>query len=75
MKGFLAKATGLSRAQLTRLVRQFPTTGRIADRRVGAPRRPFERRYTAADIRLLAEADAWPLLTAAPLRNSGPSHR
>ena len=58
VKSFLAKATGLSRAQLTRLVRQFLTTGRIADRRGGAPRRPFERRYTAADIRLLAEADA-----------------
>ena len=57
-KGFLGKATGLSRAQLTRLVRQFAKTGQVVDRRRGAPRRPFERRYTAADIRLLAEVDA-----------------
>ena len=54
VKGFLAKATGLSRAQLTRLVRQFLTTGRIAVRRGG----PSSARHTAADIRLLAEADA-----------------
>ena len=58
VKGLLGKATGLSRAQLTRLVRQFVNTGQVVDRRGGAPRRPFERRYTAADIRLLAEADA-----------------
>ena len=58
VKGFLGKATGLSRAQLTRLVRPFAKTGQVVDRRGGAPRRPFERRYTAADIRLLAEVDA-----------------
>ncbi len=52
-----AKATSLSRAQLTRLVRQFLDTGRVADRRGGAPVRPFERRYTAADIHLLADVD------------------
>ena len=51
VKGFLGKATGLSRAQVTRLVRQFAKTGQVVDRRRGAPRRPFERRYTAADIR------------------------
>ena len=53
-----AKATSLSRAQLTRLVRQFLDTGRVAPRRGGAPVRPFERRYTAADIHLLADVDA-----------------
>ena len=58
VKRFLGNATGLSRAQLTRLVRQFAKTGQVVDRRGGAPRRPFERRYTAADIRLLAEVDA-----------------
>ena len=42
---FLARATGLSRAQVTRLLRQHRTTGQITDRR-GAPRRPFPRRYT-----------------------------
>ena len=48
--------TGLSRAQLTRLIGQYRATGRIEDRRRG-PARPFERRYTAADVRLLAETD------------------
>ena len=48
--------TGLSRAQLTRLVAQHRATGSIADRR-GAPRRPFPRRYTSTDTGLLAELD------------------
>ena len=56
VKEFLGKVTGLSRAQLTRLIGQHARTGRIEDRRRG-PARPFERRYTAADIRLLAEVD------------------
>lgn len=50
VKGFLGKATGLSRAQVTRLVGQFVKTGRVEDRRRGAPRRPFERRYTPAGV-------------------------
>ena len=40
------QGTGLSRAQLTRLLHQHRTTGAIADRR--RPRRPFPRRYTKA---------------------------
>ena len=48
--------TGLSRAQVTRLLHQHRTTGAIADRR--RPRHPFPRRYTKADIGLLAEVDA-----------------
>ena len=35
VKGFLGKATGLSRAQLTRLVREFVKTGQVVDRRGG----------------------------------------
>ena len=58
LKRYLAKVTGLSRAQLTRLIGQHRRTGRIEDRRGGAPARPFERRYTASDIRLLAPVDA-----------------
>ena len=50
--------TGLSRAQVTRRITQFLAGGRIADRR-STPAAPFPRRYTAADIRLLAEVDAW----------------
>ena len=56
LRRYLTKATGLSRAQVARLIRQHADTGRIEDRR-GAPSRPFERRYTAADVRLLAEVD------------------
>ena len=47
---------GLSRAQITRLLQQHRTTGEIADRR-DTPRRPFPRRYSNADIGLLAELD------------------
>lgn len=48
--------TGLSRAQVTRAITQFATSGRIEDRR-RAPAVPFARRYTTEDIRLLAEVD------------------
>ena len=58
VRRYLAKVTGRSRAQLTRLIGQHRETGRIEDRRGGAPARPFERRYTRADIRLLAVVDA-----------------
>ena len=58
VKRYLGKVTGLSRAQLTRLIGQHRCTGRIEDRRGGAPARPFERRYTPSDIRLLAQVDA-----------------
>ena len=57
VREFLMKATGLSRAQVTRLVAQHRETGRIEDRRGSNSGRPFERVYTAADIRLLAQAD------------------
>ena len=57
MRRYLCKLSGLSRAQVTRLIAQFRKTGRIRDHR-GAPTRPFPRRYTSADILLLAEVDA-----------------
>ena len=56
VRRFVAKVTGLSRAQSTRLIGQYQNTGHIRDRRCGATR-PLERRYTAVDIRLLAEVD------------------
>lgn len=56
IRRYLAKVTGLSRAQITRLIAQYRRTGRVRDRR-GAPARPFTRRYTEADKRLLAEID------------------
>jgi len=57
VRRYLCKVTGLSRAQMTRLITQFCDTGRIRDRR-GPPAKPFARRYTPADVRLLAEIDA-----------------
>jgi len=56
LRRYLAKVTGLSRAQLTRLIGQFVEHGSIRDRR-GRPAKPFARRYTAQDVRLLAEID------------------
>ena len=58
VRRYLAKVTGLSRAQLTRLIGRHRRTGRIEDRRGGPPAKPFERRYTRLDIRLLARLDA-----------------
>jgi transposase InsO family protein len=57
LRRYLANATGQSRAQIARRIAQFLDTGQIKDKR-GAPSRPFARRYTADDIRLLAEVDA-----------------
>ncbi len=56
VRRFLVKVTGFSRAQISRLISQYRATGRIEDRRRG-PKRPFPRRYTEADIGLLAEVD------------------
>src|ERR1035438_5832549 len=56
IKGFLAKVTALSRAQITRLIQRWIQTKRI-ERQPG--RQPtFPRRYTAADVAVLAEVDA-----------------
>jgi len=57
VRRYLERVSGLSRAQLTRLIQQFRETGSIRDRR-GKPAKPFPRRYTDANIRLLAEVDA-----------------
>ncbi len=52
---FLQRVSGLSRAQVTRLVRRYRRTGRV--RRRQRTLRPFTRRYTEADIRRLAALD------------------
>jgi transposase InsO family protein len=57
LKRYLGKVTGLSRAQVTRLIAQHQASGQLRDHR-GVPARPFSRRYTADDVRLLAEVDA-----------------
>lgn len=57
LRAYLVTVTGLSRAQLTRLIGQYVHTSRIQDRR-GPPAKPFATRYTRADVRALAAIDA-----------------
>jgi len=54
---YLIKITGYSRQQLARLVQQFRDTGKIVFKRKAVHR--FAKKYTSADIRLLAELDNW----------------
>lgn len=54
---YLERMTGLSRQQVTRLVRQYRQDGTLSSRH-GAPRHAFPRRFTATDVALLAEMDA-----------------
>ena len=57
VRRFLGKVTGLSRAQLNRLIAQHRRTGNIRDRRGKPPANTFQRRYTPYDAALLAEID------------------
>ena len=57
VRKYLAKVTGYSGAQLTRLIAQQRRTGRIRDHRLRPPSRPFATVYTTADALLLAEVD------------------
>ena len=56
IRRYLEKVTGLSRAQMTRLVGQHRREGRVRGR--AGRHRGFARRYTEADIARLAEVDA-----------------
>src|ERR1035437_3898073 len=69
VKRFLAKVTGLSRAQTTRLIQRWMQTRRIE--RKPARRPSFQRRYTAADIASLAEVATF--FTSTSGRTSVPS--
>lgn len=55
LRRYLGKMTGLSRAQLTRLVGRYLATGRV--RIKSSHRHRFPTRYTRADIELLAQVD------------------
>jgi transposase InsO family protein len=55
IRRYIAKVTGRSRAQVTRLIYQFAESGAVQVRR-GTGRR-FRSRYTRADIELLAMVD------------------
>jgi hypothetical protein len=56
VRRFLAKVTGRSRAQLSRLIRRWRKTKPVAGKPSRRPR--FPRRHTAADVALLAAVDA-----------------
>jgi len=55
VKKYIGKVTGLSRAQITRLIAQYVATGAVQSRQ-GRGRR-YTARYTAEDMALLAEVD------------------
>lgn len=55
LRRYLQAVTGYSRAQVTRLIREFQKTGRV--RRHAGARHRFAVHYTPADIRLLAKTD------------------
>lgn len=55
LKRYLAKMTGLSRAQVTRLIRCYQQGGEVKPR--AYQRHRFANRYTRADIELLAAVD------------------
>lgn len=52
---FLCKISGYSRQQITRLVKQYKTTGKII--RQQSTTKGFAKKYTNADIQLLAQMD------------------
>ncbi len=53
---YIGRMTGLSRQQVTRLVRRYRKDGKLS-KKPHAPKRGFTCRYTAADVALLAETD------------------
>ena len=55
VRRYIAKMTGLSRAQVARLIGQFQQGGAVQPQRYRRHR--FRKRYTPADIELLAEVD------------------
>lgn len=54
---YLERMTGLSRQQVTRLVRRYRKNGRVVKKR-SPPKNGFSRRFDATDVALLAEMDA-----------------
>ena len=55
LRCYIGKMTGLSRAQLTRLVGRYVATGQVGKK--ATRRHRFPRHYTSADIELLARVD------------------
>lgn len=55
LRQYIATMTGLSRAQVTRLITRYQKDGQVRER--SYRRNQFQRRYTAADIELLGAVD------------------
>jgi hypothetical protein len=55
VRRYISKMTGLSRAQMTRLMGQYKATGAV--KVTASRRRRFPRRYTATDVALLVKVD------------------
>lgn len=55
LRQYLEKMTGLSRAQVTRLIQRYQKSGKVAVTMY--QRHRFPQRYTAADVELLARVD------------------
>lgn len=55
---FLSRVSGYSKVQTKRLVQQYLRTGKLR-RKQQRTTAPFTRKYTSADIRLLAQTDKW----------------
>jgi transposase InsO family protein len=56
IRAYVAKVTGLSLPQVTRLIRRYKRTGKVETR--PGRRRRFPVKYIAKDVRLLAEVDS-----------------
>lgn len=54
---YLERMTGLSRQQVTRLVRRYRKNGKVVKKH-NPPKSGFSRRFDATDVALLAEMDA-----------------
>jgi hypothetical protein len=67
IRGYIAKVSGLSMPQVARLIRMYRANGKVETKTYR--RRQFARKYTAADVALLAAADR------AHERLSGPATR
>lgn len=55
LRQYIGRMTGLSRAQVTRLIARYQKDGQVKER--DYRRNRFQRRYTAADVELLARVD------------------
>jgi hypothetical protein len=55
VRRYIARMTGLSRAQVTRLIGRYTASGRV--KAASYQRRKFPTRYTKADVELLAHVD------------------